>query len=77
MIQKISIFIIFIIFSAILIMACASEMAVKKVSEPAPVVTLEPEKHADVDFTISCMECHLEETPEAVAEWNIIVSVIV
>ena len=70
MIQKINIFVIFLIFSAVLIMACAAEKTVKKAPEPAPVVSAEPEKHADVDFTISCMECHQEETPEAVTEWK-------
>lgn len=70
MIQKMSTFIVFIIFSAILIMACASEMAVQKPAEPQKVVSAEPEKHADVDFSISCMECHLTETPEAVADWK-------
>lgn len=28
------------------------------------------EKHPDVDFSISCTECHQEVTPEIVAEWK-------
>ena len=70
MIQKISTLVVFVIFSAILIMACASEMAVKKAAEPQKLVSAEPEKHSEVDFTISCMECHQDVTPEAVAEWK-------
>lgn len=70
MIQKISMLVVFIIFSAILIMACASETVVKKVAEPKETVYVEPEKHADVDFSISCMECHQTETPEVTADWK-------
>jgi uncharacterized CHY-type Zn-finger protein len=29
-----------------------------------------PQKHADVDFSVSCLECHQETTPEPVAEWS-------
>jgi len=29
-----------------------------------------PAKHEKVDFSISCVECHTEITPEAVAEWQ-------
>lgn len=28
------------------------------------------EKHPDVDFSISCTECHQEVTPEIVAQWK-------
>lgn len=28
------------------------------------------DKHAEVDFSLSCVECHSEETPEAVADWK-------
>lgn len=28
------------------------------------------QKHPDVDFSISCMECHTEVTPDAVKEWK-------
>jgi hypothetical protein len=28
------------------------------------------EKHIDVDYTISCMECHVQETPEITKEWK-------
>lgn len=28
------------------------------------------EKHIDVDYSISCMECHAEETPEVTKEWK-------
>ena len=27
-------------------------------------------KHEDVDFSISCVECHQEATPQAVKEWR-------
>ena len=27
-------------------------------------------KHAEVDFSISCMTCHEEETPEITEEWQ-------
>lgn len=27
-------------------------------------------KHADVDWSISCMECHQQVTPDAVKEWK-------
>ncbi len=27
-------------------------------------------KHPDVDFSISCVECHQEETPDAVKDWK-------
>ncbi len=30
----------------------------------------EDEKHLDVDFSVSCLECHTEETPEVVADWS-------
>ncbi|HFE63334.1 hypothetical protein B1H10_05230 [candidate division KSB1 bacterium 4484_188] len=29
-----------------------------------------PAKHADVDWSVSCMECHQEVTPDAVKEWK-------
>lgn len=32
--------------------------------------TEEQEKHIEVDYTISCMECHAEETPEQTKEWQ-------
>jgi len=70
MIQKISFFIVFVIFSVILVMACASEKVVQKAPVAKETVVAEPETHADVDFTISCMECHAEETPEAYAAWK-------
>ncbi len=28
------------------------------------------EKHPDVDFSISCQECHAEATPEAFSDWK-------
>lgn len=28
------------------------------------------EKHPDVDFSVSCVECHTEVTPEIVKEWK-------
>ncbi len=28
------------------------------------------DKHPDVDFSISCVECHSEVTPKAVQEWR-------
>ncbi len=28
------------------------------------------DKHPDVDFSISCVECHTEVTPKAVQEWK-------
>ncbi len=28
------------------------------------------EKHPDVDFSISCVECHQEVTPDIVKEWK-------
>jgi len=27
-------------------------------------------KHPDVDFSISCVECHQEATPDAVKDWK-------
>ncbi len=30
----------------------------------------EAEKHADVDYSVSCMECHEEETPDQTNEWK-------
>ena len=32
--------------------------------------TEEHEKHIEVDYSISCMECHQEETPEQTNEWR-------
>ena len=29
-----------------------------------------PAKHEKVDFSISCVECHAEVTPDAVADWK-------
>jgi hypothetical protein len=29
----------------------------------------QPEKHPDVDFTISCRECHKETTPDIYDDW--------
>ena len=70
MIQKITIFVMVAFFSGILIMACASEKAVKQEATPKKVVATETEKHIEVDFDISCMECHQEETPEIVSDWK-------
>ena len=28
------------------------------------------DKHSEVDFSLSCTECHQEETPEIVKEWR-------
>lgn len=28
------------------------------------------EEHPDVDYTISCMECHADETPDETAAWK-------
>ncbi|NOY60235.1 MAG: hypothetical protein GXO75_15095 [Calditrichaeota bacterium] len=28
------------------------------------------EKHPEVDFSVGCVECHSEVTPEATAEWQ-------
>ncbi len=30
----------------------------------------EGEQHPDVDFDVSCMECHAEETPEIFSDWQ-------
>ena len=30
----------------------------------------EDPKHAEVDFTISCMECHAEVTPDVYEQWR-------
>ncbi len=70
MIQKISFLVVFVIFSVILVMACASEKAVQKTTLAKELVLAVSEKHADVDFSISCMECHQEETPEAYNAWK-------
>jgi len=40
---------------------------------PAGVATqalLPQEKHPEVDFSVSCTECHREATPEIVAQWE-------
>lgn len=31
---------------------------------------MQDEKHPDVDFSVSCLECHQETTPEIAAEWE-------
>jgi len=28
------------------------------------------EKHIEVDYSVSCMECHAEETPQETKEWK-------
>lgn len=70
MIKRISAYVVFIILSTMLLMACASEKVAQKPAEPVKAVSVEPEKHVEVDFSISCVECHETETPEAVAEWR-------
>ncbi|GEM_PF-3590811 len=30
----------------------------------------EPEKHEEADFSVGCVECHQEETPEEVQDWS-------
>ncbi len=72
MIKKISAFVIFLMFLAIVILACTtSETVVKKeTAKQTKAVSAEPEKHPEVDFSISCVECHETETPEAVADWR-------
>lgn len=70
MIQKISFLVVFVVFSVILVMACASEKAVQKATVAKELISAEPEKHAEVDFSISCMECHQEVTPEAYDAWK-------
>lgn len=59
-----------IIVSAIFIMACAASKEVKKPVEAPKPVAEKLEKHPDVDYSISCMECHETETPEQVEEWR-------
>ena len=29
-----------------------------------------PAKHSDVDFSMSCLECHTVETPDITADWE-------
>ena len=28
------------------------------------------EEHPDVDYSVSCMECHMDETPQEVKDWQ-------
>lgn len=70
MIQKISAVIIVTIFSVILVIACATEKAAQKAINTNEVATLDKETHPEVDFSISCMECHQEETPDAYNAWK-------
>ena len=68
---KISTLLIIFLLSVALIasLSCSStqQMTSTKEAPPAPPV---PAKHADVDFSKSCLDCHKTETPDAVAEWQ-------
>lgn len=35
-----------------------------------PMAMVEDQKHPEADFSISCLECHQEVTPEITTEWN-------
>lgn len=52
--------------------ACSHGQKVKTeaAKKPAPAAAQEAEKHLEVDFSLSCLECHTEETPEVVKEWS-------
>ena len=71
MIQRINVLIIMMIFSVILVIACTAKKTVEKAAAVNNVVAVESEKHAEVDFTVSCMECHQEETPDAFNAWKV------
>ncbi|HHL72486.1 MAG TPA: hypothetical protein ENJ29_08250 [Bacteroidetes bacterium] len=62
-----------LLFLLLIAYACSSTTTTRKVANQSPVTPAavsEDEKHLDVDFTISCLECHTEETPEVVADWS-------
>jgi uncharacterized CHY-type Zn-finger protein len=59
------------IIAALLAGACGGPQTSKVVADSeqiAPAV-FKPVKHLDVDFDISCYECHKEMTPEVAASW--------
>lgn len=48
-------------------------MAVWFLASQSAITTTEAsqdEKHPEADFSISCLECHQEVTPEVTQEWN-------
>ncbi|MFQ5583187.1 MAG: hypothetical protein ACE5GL_01975 [Calditrichia bacterium] len=67
------------ILSIISLNACSSSKKINKSDVSTPVMEEQAEttpgnllsgKHEDVDFSISCVECHEQETPEQVEEWE-------
>lgn len=57
-------------FSALIITACTTMKTATKTPEVPVIQEDEPEKHLEVDWSVSCVECHTEETPVAVEEWR-------
>jgi hypothetical protein len=70
MTKRIMVLIAAAFFSTLMVIACATEKCAKKEAAPQKIVATENEKHMEVDFDISCMECHQEETPEVYADWE-------
>lgn len=51
-----------------LIFACAQTEAVRTGDQTPPAMV--QEKHPEVDFSTSCLECHQSATAEVVAKWE-------
>lgn len=62
--MKIKIYVILIIGIVTFLFACSQSSEVTLTS--SPLVT----QHPDVDWTISCTECHQDVTPEIVEAWS-------
>jgi len=70
--QKKTAVLIFVFFLVFLLMACTPNQTVKNEQAPkaAALQADEAQQHPDVDFSVSCMECHQSETPEIVSDWK-------
>ncbi|MDZ7291557.1 MAG: hypothetical protein ONB44_22220 [candidate division KSB1 bacterium] len=59
---------LFLLGLVFLIFACAQTEAVRTNEQAAPPGARG--KHPEVDFSISCLECHRDATPEVVVKWE-------
>ncbi len=59
------------VVTGVFLIACSAgkQMTAQADLPPAPK-QVAPETHPEVDFSLSCIECHSTETPDQVEEWS-------